>query len=113
MSNAGCGDEAMTTFSLVWLVPALPLAVGIVNLLFGKRLGKSAGWIGAIAVAAAFVLSIAVVGPRLGLPAGRRAWSSRHLFDWITVGAFSLDGRRCGSTSSPARCCWSSRASAR
>ena len=44
--------------SVIWLIPAIPLAFAAVNLFAGKRLGRGAGWLAAGAVALSFVLSI-------------------------------------------------------
>ena len=42
--------------SLLWLIPALPLAGFLLLLLAGKRIGEPfAGWIGTAAVAGSFV----------------------------------------------------------
>jgi NADH-quinone oxidoreductase subunit L len=69
---------------LVWPIPALPLAGALVNLVFGRRLGRRAHWVAVPAVGAAFVVSVL---------AFLRVWR-RHetfagpLFDWIVAGAF-------------------------
>ncbi len=74
----------------LWLIPALPLAGAAINLLAGKRLGRTAGTLSTALVAAAFVLSIAAVRDLVAVPAETRL-VVRHLFEWIHVGSFSVD----------------------
>jgi NADH-quinone oxidoreductase subunit L len=76
-------------FTVLWLVPLIPLAVAFLNLFAGRRLGRLAGVIAAIAVAVSFVLSIVLVVDLLGLPAEERIRFS-HFFDWISVGSFTV-----------------------
>jgi NADH-quinone oxidoreductase subunit L len=70
---------------LVWLVPALPLAGAVVLLFFGRRLGRSAGIVGTLAVALSFVASLGVLADLVSLPGDQRVRLVR-LYDWITVG---------------------------
>jgi NADH-quinone oxidoreductase subunit L len=74
---------------LVWLVPALPLAGAVVNLFLGRRLGRWAGIIGSLVMAAAFVASVAVLLDLISLPDEDRVRLVR-LFDWITVGSLRV-----------------------
>ncbi|MGZ4132051.1 MAG: NADH-quinone oxidoreductase subunit L [Actinomycetota bacterium] len=76
-------------FTLLWLIPALPLAGAAVNLFFGKRLGRFAGILGSLTVVAAFVVSALAVKDLLGLPADQRL-VLQHLFDWISVDHFAV-----------------------
>ena len=78
-----------SSMHLLWLIPALPLAVAIVNLFVGKRLGKLAGVLASVAVACSFALSVMVVRDLLTMPAESRLYI-RHLFDWIRVGGFNV-----------------------
>ena len=48
--------------SMLWLIPALPLAVAALNLFVGTRLGRWAGVLATLAVAVSF----AIVGGRRG-----------------------------------------------
>ena len=76
---------------LIWLIPALPLAGAAVNLFFGRRLGaRPAGWLATALVGLGFVLAVAVLLDLLALPAEERVHVA-DLFDWITVGTFSVD----------------------
>ena len=75
---------------LVWLIPLLPLAGAAVNLLLGRRLGKAAGWLATGLVGLGFVLAVATLLDLLGLPADQRVHVA-DLFDWISVGTFSVD----------------------
>jgi NADH-quinone oxidoreductase subunit L len=71
----------------LWLIPALPLATAVVNLFWGRRLGRWAGWLASASVAASFVVSLALVSQLVAKPAEDRLFL-QHLFDWISVGRF-------------------------
>jgi NADH-quinone oxidoreductase subunit L len=73
----------------LWLVPALPLAAAAVNLFAGRRLGQLAGWIASAAVALSFLVSAAAVQGLLGASEDARV-ATQHLFDWISVGSFTV-----------------------
>ena len=73
----------------VWLVPALPLVGFVVNLFFGRRLGKAAGWLASGLMLASFALAVLLARDLLALPEGERVYV-RHLFDWIEVGTFRV-----------------------
>ncbi len=75
--------------NLLWLIPALPLAVAFVNLFVGKRLGRWAGVLATLAVVASFAVALAAVSALLGLPVQERLVIS-DLGDWISVGAFTV-----------------------
>jgi NADH-quinone oxidoreductase subunit L len=75
---------------VVWLVPALPLAGAVVNLLLGRRLGVRAGWLGSALVAAAFVLAVTVLFDLLSLPGEERSHAV-DLFRWIAAGGLRVD----------------------
>src|SRR5213594_1859481 len=47
--------------SALWLIPALPLAAAGINLFWGRRLGRYAGWLASGAVIAAFLVSLGLV----------------------------------------------------
>src|SRR5262249_58595057 len=69
---------------LVWPIPALPLAGALLNLAFGRRLGRRAHWVAVPAVGLAFGVA---------LLAFLRVWRGQEtftgaLFDWIVAGAF-------------------------
>jgi NADH-quinone oxidoreductase subunit L len=69
---------------LVWPIPALPLAGALLNLVFGRRLGRRAHWVGVPAVGLAFGVA---------LLAFLRVWRGHEtvagpLFDWIVAGSF-------------------------
>ena len=70
---------------LLWLIPAFPLAAAAVNLFAGRRLGRGAGALASVALAASFVASALMVLRLVGLAAEERLVGV-HLFDWITVG---------------------------
>ena len=83
------GAARMSARGSLWLIPALPLLGAALNLFVGKRLGRSAGIVASVLVAASFAVSLAVVGSLLGLGAQERV-QTQHLFEWIHVGSFSV-----------------------
>ena len=75
--------------SLVWLIPALPLAGFVLLLLFGKRLGEPAsGWLATAMVAAAFVVAVVAF---IGLRGEPDHTYTQTLFTWIPAGSFTVD----------------------
>jgi NADH-quinone oxidoreductase subunit L len=76
---------------LVWLIPALPLAGGLVLILFGAKLGEPrAGWLATIATASSFVVTVAVYFDMLSRSAEERSHVV-SLFEWIPVGSLQID----------------------
>ena len=73
----------------LWLIPTIPLIGAAIDLFFGRRLGRRAGWLASGAVGAAFILAVWVVVALLQRPAESRSFV-QHLFDWIRVGAFEV-----------------------
>jgi NADH-quinone oxidoreductase subunit L len=73
----------------LWLVPILPLVGAAVNLFWGRRLGRSAGWLASALVVASFAVSMVAVLDLVNRP-GEDRLVIQHLFDWISVGAFSV-----------------------
>ncbi|MET1012403.1 MAG: NADH-quinone oxidoreductase subunit L [Actinomycetota bacterium] len=76
-------------FTLLWLVPLIPLAIATCNLFLGRRIGRLAGILAAGAVALSFVFSLVLVVDLLGLPPDARVRIT-HFFDWISVGRFTV-----------------------
>ncbi|MGZ4108910.1 MAG: NADH-quinone oxidoreductase subunit L [Actinomycetota bacterium] len=74
---------------LVWLVPVVPLVGAVINLFFGRRLGRSAGILGSLVMAAAFALSVGVLADLVS-HAGNDRVQLVHLFDWVTVGRLQV-----------------------
>ena len=73
-----------------WLLLALPVAGLLINLTFGSRLSKSAiGWIASGAVMAAFAVAVGIFVTLLGLH-GEERIITLHLWEWITVGSFTV-----------------------
>ncbi|MEX2202618.1 MAG: NADH-quinone oxidoreductase subunit L [Actinomycetota bacterium] len=72
-----------------WLIPALPLGGVAVNLFFGRRLGKAAGWVASATVGLALAIGVAVLLDLLSLPADQRQHVV-ELFPWIDAGGLSL-----------------------
>ena len=80
----------MTALSLVWLIPALPLAGVLLLLVGGRRLGEPlAGWLATAMMFGSFGVGVAAFIELLS-----RAEESRtfvfHLFPWIEVGRLSV-----------------------
>jgi len=74
--------------SLVWLIPALPLAAFLVNGLFGGRwLRHATGWIATGAVGASAIIAIGVFLEVLG---GHER-TTVTLYRWIGVGDFTIN----------------------
>jgi NADH-quinone oxidoreductase subunit L len=82
-------DPATNQLALLWLVPALPLFGAVVNLFASRRLGKAAGWLSTVLVAAAFVIAAICVVELVGVPTEERLYI-HHMFDWIDVGSFEV-----------------------
>jgi NADH-quinone oxidoreductase subunit L len=75
--------------SLLWLVPALPLLGAGINLFWGKRLGRYAGWLASATVIVSFAVSLGLMSQLLAKPAEDRLFLE-HLFSWIDVGRFQV-----------------------
>ena len=74
--------------SLVWLIPAFPLAAFLVNGLFGRRwLGHMTGVIASVAVGLSALLSIGVFLEVLG----GKTQTVVALYRWMAVGDFSIN----------------------
>ncbi|MFZ9731210.1 MAG: NADH-quinone oxidoreductase subunit L [Ilumatobacteraceae bacterium] len=76
---------------LVWLIPALPLAGGLLLIVFGAKLGEPrAGWLATFATASSFVVTVAVYFDMLSRSAEERSHVVT-LFQWIPVGSLQID----------------------
>jgi NADH-quinone oxidoreductase subunit L len=73
----------------LWLLPALPLLGAVVNLFWGRRLGRYAGWLASATVVVAFAIALALTTQLLAKPAEDRLFV-QHLFSWIDVGRFHV-----------------------
>ena len=69
--------------STVWLIPALPLAGALCNILFGNRIGRRAHWVAVPTVVGSFLAACVVLA---------RVWDggsfTSPLFRWIVAGEF-------------------------
>ena len=88
-SEAITAIDATGAFELLWLIPAIPLVVAFLNLFVGKRLGKVAGVLASLAVVVSFGIAANAVRELLAVPAEERL-VVQHLFDWISVGSFTV-----------------------
>jgi NADH-quinone oxidoreductase subunit L len=74
----------------LWLVPLLPLIGAVINLFFGKRLGKAAGWLAVVMMVLSFAVAVLAVKGLIDAPEGERLYL-RHLSDWISVGSLQVN----------------------
>ena len=81
--------RVLVNIDWLWVVLVIPLGVAVANLFLGRRLGKLAGWIASAAVGVSFLLSLEAVRELLGASAEGRL-VIEHLFDWISVGGFTV-----------------------
>src|SRR5688572_19634481 len=81
----------MDALSLIWLVPALPLAGVVVLLVLGRRLGEPAsGWLATLLMFGSFGVSVAVFAEILSRDEHDRQVVF-HLFSWVPAGNLSVD----------------------
>ncbi len=79
------------TLPILWIIPALPLAAVLLNLLLGDRLGKrGTAWLACGAVGVAFLLAVRAVWMLAALPVETRVLHELA-YTWIKVGDFSAD----------------------
>ena len=77
--------------TVVWLIPAFPLAGFLLILLFGRRLGDpKAGYLATAMVAASFVVAVGAYIDLLGRPTEERA-EIVTLYSWLDVGTLRID----------------------
>jgi NADH-quinone oxidoreductase subunit L len=69
--------------STLWLIPALPLAGALINIVFGRLLGHRAHWIAVPALAGSFLASCATFAQ-----VGSGGTFTSSLFPWIVAGDF-------------------------
>jgi NADH-quinone oxidoreductase subunit L len=67
----------------VWWIPAFPLAGALLNILFGRVIGKRAHWISVPALAGSFVAACSVFGH-----VWRHGAFTTALYPWIVAGEF-------------------------
>ena len=76
---------------LIWLIPVLPLAGALINLILGRKLGDPrAGWVATIATASSFLVTVLAYFEMLGHPAEERSHVAT-MFSWIRVGSLQVD----------------------
>src|SRR6266566_1251262 len=76
---------------LIPLIPLLPLAGFVIVATFGRRMGRSAGWLAVGLVVASWAISMVVVFTTLtgGAPFGTHGYDVK-LWEWIPAGSFSV-----------------------
>ena len=76
---------------LIWLIPILPLAGSMINLVFGRKLGDPrAGWVATVATASSFLITVLAYFEMLGLASEERSHVV-SMFSWIQVGSLQVD----------------------
>ncbi|HYO61798.1 MAG TPA: proton-conducting transporter membrane subunit, partial [Actinomycetota bacterium] len=85
----------MPTFgNLAPLVIAAPLAVSVLLLFLGKRIGRLAGPLASAAIGLSFVMGAVMFAGMLGHEAHGEGHNARehvvHLFDWIRIGGLDV-----------------------
>jgi NADH-quinone oxidoreductase subunit L len=83
------GELTPHTVGTLWVIPALPLAVSMLNLFVGRRLGRWSGIVATVAVAVSFGLAVSAVLDLVSY-AGTERLATQHLFDWVTAGGFTV-----------------------
>jgi NADH-quinone oxidoreductase subunit L len=75
-------------FPTLWLIPAFPLAGALLNMVFGRAIGRRAHWIAVPALAGSFLSAV---------PVFTRVWGGQSgtptLFTWIVAGDFEASVR--------------------
>ena len=79
----------MTSVLPLWLVPALPLAGFLVNVLFGRRLGKS--FVSAVGVGSVGLATAAAYARLVPFFTGDHAAIVETIAPWFSAGGFSAD----------------------
>jgi NADH-quinone oxidoreductase subunit L len=72
-----------------WLLPVVPALSAALLLLFGKRLGRSSGWVGVLAAGFTATLAIWIFAFLAGQPAGARVFT-HSLGTWISAGPLEV-----------------------
>ena len=80
------GNALMAMSQYLFLIPLLPLLAFIINLIFGRYLGKTAAWIAIPAVFASFLLSLLVFADINGSGEPLR----QAVYTWINAGSFHV-----------------------
>ncbi|MGH2819679.1 MAG: hypothetical protein ACRDJ5_03385, partial [Actinomycetota bacterium] len=79
-------EVASVAPSIPALIIAPPLAVSIVLMLFGRRIGRASGWIASGAVLVSFLLGLALL-PEI---TGAEEVGTSRLWAWIESGGFDF-----------------------
>lgn len=77
------------TFSLAWLLIAIPLLSAGILLVAGRKADKWGHVLGVVASAASFIIGAMITMALLGLPAADRL-VQQHLFSWVPAGSFEV-----------------------
>src|SRR4051794_15110948 len=85
----GRGSEPLV-LNYVWLLPALPFLAFIINGFFGRRLGRTAGWIASVLVTLSFLMSVLIFIDVLNRPE-HSAPFQYTLYTWIPSGDFHVE----------------------
>ena len=80
---------ATGSFTLMWLLVALPLLGAAILLLAGRRADAWGHWLGVLASSASFLVAVVLFFAMLGQSTDQRS-VTQHVFDWIAVGTFNV-----------------------
>jgi NADH-quinone oxidoreductase subunit L len=81
---------AGTPVDLAWLIPVVPAVSAALLMLFGRRLGRAAGWIAIVAVGYSAVASTLVFSFLLSQPEAERSYVET-VATWLPIGDLSVD----------------------
>ena len=88
--SMGLVPDPNQAMHFLWLVPLLPLIGAVINLFFGKRLGRAAGWLAVVMMVLSFAVAVLAVKGLIDAPEGERLYL-KHLSDWISVGSLQVN----------------------
>lgn len=88
--GAAAPVAASGSFTLGWLMIAIPAVTAALLLVLGRRSDKWGHLLATLASWASFVVGAIIIVAMLGLPASERV-QDLHLFSWIPAGEFSVD----------------------
>jgi NADH-quinone oxidoreductase subunit L len=75
----------------IWIIPALPLLAFVINGLFGRRLGKTTGWIANILVGLSWLAAIVVLYDAWQQAEAHAGPFEYTLYTWIPSGDFTAN----------------------
>ena len=89
LQEGGSGGSNYFFLNFVWLIPALPLVAFLINGFFGRRLGRTAGYLASALVGITFLLCV-LAFVDVAMNQGTQAFQYT-LYTWIPSGDFRVD----------------------